>query len=41
MNGYLKLLIALLAAMTISGLLNVIIERLAYRPCAARRNWCR
>ncbi|GGR91597.1 branched-chain amino acid ABC transporter permease [Deinococcus sedimenti] len=32
MNGYLKLLIALLAAMTISGLLNVIIERLAYRP---------
>ena len=32
MNGYLKLLIALLAAMTISGLLNVVIERLAYRP---------
>ncbi|MDV6373949.1 branched-chain amino acid ABC transporter permease [Deinococcus arenicola] len=32
MNGYLKLLIALLAAMVISGLLNVLIERLAYRP---------
>lgn len=32
MNGYLKLLIALLAAMIISGLLNVVIERLAYRP---------
>jgi branched-chain amino acid transport system permease protein len=32
MNGYLKLLIALVAAMTISGLLNVVIERLAYRP---------
>ncbi|AIZ44531.1 ABC transporter permease [Deinococcus radiopugnans] len=32
MNGYLKLLLALLAAMTVSGLLNVLIERLAYRP---------
>lgn len=32
MNGYLKLVIALVAAMTISGLLNVVIERLAYRP---------
>ncbi|WP_432804240.1 branched-chain amino acid ABC transporter permease [Deinococcus taeanensis] len=32
MNGYLKLIIALLAAMLVSGLLNVIIERLAYRP---------
>jgi branched-chain amino acid transport system permease protein len=32
MNGYLKLLIALLAAMLISGGLNVLIERLAYRP---------
>lgn len=31
-NGYLKLLIALLAAMTIAGLLNVLIERVAYRP---------
>lgn len=32
MNGYLKLLIALVAAMAVSGLLNVLIERLAYRP---------
>ena len=32
MNGYLKLLLACLAAMTVSGLLNVLIERLAYRP---------
>ncbi|MFB9994353.1 branched-chain amino acid ABC transporter permease [Deinococcus oregonensis] len=32
MNGYLKLLIALLSAMLISGGLNVLIERLAYRP---------
>ncbi|ASN81301.1 branched-chain amino acid ABC transporter permease [Deinococcus ficus] len=32
MNGYLQLLIALLAAMLVSGLLNVLIERLAYRP---------
>ena len=32
MNGYLKLLIALIAAMFASGLLNVLIERLAYRP---------
>ncbi|GAA5532655.1 branched-chain amino acid ABC transporter permease [Deinococcus metallilatus] len=32
MNGYLKLLLALLAAMTVSGVLNVLIERLAYRP---------
>jgi branched-chain amino acid transport system permease protein len=32
MNGYLKLLIALVAAMIVSGLLNVLIERLAYRP---------
>ncbi|MFC3835106.1 MULTISPECIES: branched-chain amino acid ABC transporter permease [Deinococcus] len=32
MDGYLKLLIALLAAMLISGTLNVLIERLAYRP---------
>ncbi|MBB6099288.1 branched-chain amino acid transport system permease protein [Deinobacterium chartae] len=31
-NGYLKLIIALLSAMIISGLLNVLIERLAYRP---------
>lgn len=31
-NGYLKLLIALVAAMIVSGLLNVVIERLAYRP---------
>lgn len=32
LNGYLKLLIALVAAMIVSGLLNVTIERLAYRP---------
>lgn len=32
MNGVLKLLIALIAAMIVSGLLNVVIERLAYRP---------
>ncbi|PTA69471.1 branched-chain amino acid ABC transporter permease [Deinococcus arcticus] len=32
MNGYLKLLIALVAAMVIAGGLNVLIERLAYRP---------
>lgn len=32
MNGYLKLVIALVAAMVVSGLLNVLIERLAYRP---------
>lgn len=32
MNGYLKLLLALLAAMVVSGILNVLIERLAYRP---------
>ncbi|MFK7601571.1 branched-chain amino acid ABC transporter permease [Deinococcus sp. SM5_A1] len=32
MNGYLKLLLALVAAMIVSGLLNVLIERLAYRP---------
>ncbi|PNY83138.1 branched-chain amino acid ABC transporter permease [Deinococcus koreensis] len=32
MNGYLKLLVALIAAMLVSGLLNVVIERLAYRP---------
>jgi branched-chain amino acid transport system permease protein len=32
LNGYLKLLLALIAAMTVSGLLNVLIERLAYRP---------
>ena len=32
MNGYLKLLLASLAAMAVSGLLNVVIERLAYRP---------
>lgn len=32
MNGYLKLLIALVSAMVVSGLLNVLIERLAYRP---------
>lgn len=32
MNGYLQLLLALLAAMVVSGLLNVLIERLAYRP---------
>lgn len=32
MNGYLKLFLALIAAMLVSGLLNVIIERLAYRP---------
>lgn len=32
MNGYLKLLLALVAAMTVSGVLNVLIERLAYRP---------
>ncbi len=32
LNGYIKLLIALLAAMLVSGLLNVLIERLAYRP---------
>lgn len=32
MNGYLKLLIALVSAMLISGGLNVLIERLAYRP---------
>ncbi|TSA85692.1 branched-chain amino acid ABC transporter permease [Deinococcus detaillensis] len=31
-NGYLKLLIALVAAMAASGGLNVLIERLAYRP---------
>jgi branched-chain amino acid transport system permease protein len=31
-NGYLKLLLALLTAMLASGLLNVLIERLAYRP---------
>lgn len=32
LNGYVQLLLALLAAMTVSGLLNVLIERLAYRP---------
>lgn len=32
MNGYLKLLLAALAAMAVSGTLNVLIERLAYRP---------
>lgn len=32
MNGYLKLLLACLAAMAASGALNVLIERLAYRP---------
>ena len=32
LNGYLKLVIALLAAMLVAGLLNVLIERLAYRP---------
>ena len=32
MNGLLKLLIAALAAMAVSGGLNVLIERLAYRP---------
>ncbi len=32
LNPYLILLIALVAAMVISGLLNVVIERLAYRP---------
>ncbi|KQR36017.1 branched-chain amino acid ABC transporter permease [Deinococcus sp. Leaf326] len=32
MNGYLKLLLACIAAMAVSGLLNVVIERLAYRP---------
>ncbi len=32
MNGYLKLLLACIAAMIVSGLLNVLIERLAYRP---------
>ncbi|ADV68046.1 branched-chain amino acid ABC transporter permease [Deinococcus maricopensis] len=32
MNGYLKLIIALIAAMIVSGGLNVLIERLAYRP---------
>ena len=32
MNGYLKLLLASLAAMAVSGGLNVLIERLAYRP---------
>ncbi|GGM05109.1 branched-chain amino acid ABC transporter permease [Deinococcus aerophilus] len=32
LNGYLKLLLALVAAMIVSGLLNVLIERLAYRP---------
>lgn len=32
MDGYLKLLLASLAAMAVSGALNVLIERLAYRP---------
>ncbi|WP_027480706.1 branched-chain amino acid ABC transporter permease [Deinococcus pimensis] len=32
MNGYLKLAIALIAAMIVAGFLNVLIERLAYRP---------
>ncbi|GAA5502900.1 high-affinity branched-chain amino acid transport system permease protein LivH [Deinococcus xinjiangensis] len=32
MNGYLKLLLACIAAMIVSGTLNVLIERLAYRP---------
>ncbi len=32
MNGYLKLLMACIAAMVVSGFLNVLIERLAYRP---------
>lgn len=32
LNGYLQLLLALLAAMLVSGGLNVLIERLAYRP---------
>ncbi|SMB93025.1 branched-chain amino acid ABC transporter permease [Deinococcus hopiensis] len=31
-NGYIKLLLACLAAMVVSGALNVLIERLAYRP---------
>ncbi|GEM48149.1 branched-chain amino acid ABC transporter permease [Deinococcus cellulosilyticus] len=32
MNGYVKIIIALLVAMLISGGLNILIERLAYRP---------
>lgn len=32
MNGYLKLLLACIAAMIVSGAMNVLIERLAYRP---------
>ncbi|RJF73169.1 branched-chain amino acid ABC transporter permease [Deinococcus cavernae] len=32
LNGYLKLIVACLAAMLVSGGLNVLIERLAYRP---------
>ncbi|PYE49883.1 branched-chain amino acid ABC transporter permease [Deinococcus yavapaiensis] len=32
LNAYLKLLIALFAAMLVAGVLNVVIERLAYRP---------
>ncbi|WP_135228561.1 branched-chain amino acid ABC transporter permease [Deinococcus fonticola] len=32
LNGYLKLIVACLAAMFVSGGLNVLIERLAYRP---------
>lgn len=35
MNAYLKLFIALIAAMVVSGFLNVLIERLAYRPLRA------
>lgn len=32
MNGYLKVILAILGAMIFSGLLNILIERLAYRP---------
>ena len=37
-NAYLKLFIALLSAMTVCGLLNMLIERVAYRPLRGASN---
>lgn len=38
MNPYLKLTLALLVSMTIAGILNVLIERIAYRPLQGAKN---
>ncbi|MFN8510842.1 MAG: branched-chain amino acid ABC transporter permease [Deinococcaceae bacterium] len=38
MNGYLKLFVAIVLAMAISGALNVLIERVAYRPLRGAKN---